>query len=68
MAPGGTIVLDDIDWEGVRNAADFLQTRFEKIGEFRGDKFAYAAFRVPQRGGGGRGIAPIHDAPPDEKG
>jgi hypothetical protein len=46
VAPGGTIVLDDIDWPGVRGADAFLDERFERIAERRGDKFAFAAFRV----------------------
>ena len=46
VAPGGTIVLDDIDWPAVSGADAFLTSRFERIKEFRGDKFAFAAFRV----------------------
>jgi predicted O-methyltransferase YrrM len=47
VAAGGTIVLDDIDWPGVGGADAFLASRFERIEELRGDKFAFAAFRVP---------------------
>jgi hypothetical protein len=46
VAPGGTIVLDDIDWPGVRCADAFLTSRFERIKEVRGDNFAFAAFHV----------------------
>ncbi len=46
VASGGTIVLDDIDWPGVRAANALLSGRFERIEELRGDKFAFSAFRV----------------------
>lgn len=46
VAPGGTIVLDDIDWPGVQAADSFLAARFDRTAEFRGDGFAFAAFRV----------------------
>ncbi len=46
VAPEGTIVLDDIDWPGVRAAHAFLSSRFETIEECRSDGFAFAAFRV----------------------
>jgi predicted O-methyltransferase YrrM len=46
VAFGGMIVLDDIDWPGVRGAAAFLAEHFEPIKELRGEKFAFAAFRV----------------------
>jgi Methyltransferase domain len=46
VTAGGTIVLDDIDWPGVRGADAFLEERFERIAERRGDGFAFAAFRV----------------------
>jgi Methyltransferase domain len=46
VAPGGTIVLDDIDWSGVENAAAFLSGKFDKIEELRGERFSFAAFRV----------------------
>lgn len=46
VAPGGTIVLDDIDWSGVRDAAAFLSGKFEQIEELRGEQFAFAAYRV----------------------
>lgn len=46
VTPGGTIVLDDIDWPGVRGADAYLTSRFERIEEICGDKFAFAAFRV----------------------
>jgi len=45
VAPGGMIVLDDIDWPGVHEADAFLTSRFDRIKELRGDKFAFAAFR-----------------------
>ncbi|HEY1258814.1 MAG TPA: class I SAM-dependent methyltransferase [Stellaceae bacterium] len=46
VTPGGMIVLDDIDWPGVRDAAVFLSDKCEKIDELRGKSFAFAAFRV----------------------
>jgi Methyltransferase domain len=44
--PGGTIVLDDIDWSGFQKANEFLANRFERIGEIRGNRTAFAAYRV----------------------
>jgi predicted O-methyltransferase YrrM len=46
VTSGGTIVLDDIDWPGVRSAHAFLSSRFERVEEFRSDSFAFAGFRV----------------------
>lgn len=46
VTPGGTIVLDDVDWSGVRDAAAFLSDKYKKIDELRGKGFAFAAFRV----------------------
>ena len=40
------IVLDDIDWSGVRKANEFLARRFERIEEIRGYGAAFAAYRV----------------------
>ena len=46
VVSGGMIVLDDIDWSGVRKANEFLARRFERIGEIRGYGAACAAYRV----------------------
>jgi hypothetical protein len=46
VALGGTIVLDDIDWSGVRRADEFLASRFERIEEIRGSGTAFTAYRV----------------------
>jgi predicted O-methyltransferase YrrM len=46
VAPAGMIVLDDIDWPGVRMAEEFLASRFERIEEIRGYGTAFAAYRV----------------------
>jgi hypothetical protein len=46
VTPGGMIVLDDIDWPGVQDAAAFLSDEHEKVDELRGKGFAFAAFRV----------------------
>jgi Methyltransferase domain len=46
VALGGTIVLDDIDWSGVRGADEFLASRFERIEEIRGSGTAFSAYRV----------------------
>ena len=46
VAPGGMIILDDIDWSGVRRANEFLASRFERIKEIRGEGIAFAAYRV----------------------
>jgi hypothetical protein len=46
VAVGGTIVLDDIDWSGVRKANEFLASRFERIEEIRGSGTAFSAYRV----------------------
>jgi Methyltransferase domain len=46
VAPGGTIVLDDIDWPGVRRADDFLASRFDRIQEAQGEGVTFAAYRV----------------------
>ena len=43
---GGTNVLDDIDWSGVRRADEFLASRFERIEEIRGSGTAFTAYRV----------------------
>jgi predicted O-methyltransferase YrrM len=46
IALGGTIVLDDVDWSGVRRADEFLASRFERIEEIRGSGIAFTAYRV----------------------
>ena len=46
IALGGTIVLDDVDWSGVRRADEFLASRFERIEEIRGSGTAFTAYRV----------------------
>jgi Methyltransferase domain len=46
VVPGGTIVLDDIDWPSVRKANEFLTGQFERIEEITGAGMAFAAFRV----------------------
>jgi hypothetical protein len=40
------IVLDDIDWSGVRRADEFLASRSERIEEFRGYGTAFSAYQV----------------------
>ena len=47
VAPGGTIVLDDIDWPGVRKADELLASRFDRIQEVQGEGITFAAYRVP---------------------
>lgn len=44
VAPGGTIVLDDIDWPGVRKADEFLARRFTRLQQTACATFA--AYRV----------------------
>jgi predicted O-methyltransferase YrrM len=46
VASGGMIVLDDIDWSGVRRADEFLASRFEHIEEIRDHGTAFSAYRV----------------------
>jgi predicted O-methyltransferase YrrM len=46
VALGSTIVLDDIDWSGVRTADEFLANRFERIEEIRDYGTAFTAYRV----------------------
>ena len=46
VAPGGTIVLDDIDWSGVRSANEFLASRYHRIEEIRTDGTAFAAYQA----------------------
>jgi predicted O-methyltransferase YrrM len=46
VSPGGMIVLDDIDWPSIRKAKEFLVSRFEQVAESRGDRTAFAAYRV----------------------
>jgi len=46
VAAGGTIVLDDIDWPGVRQADEYLAGRFERIEEVRIGSTTFAAYRV----------------------
>jgi predicted O-methyltransferase YrrM len=46
VALGGTIVLDDINWSGLRRADEFLASRFERIEEIRGSGTAFTAYRV----------------------
>ena len=46
VAPEGMIVLDDIDWPGVRKADEFLASRYEKIEEFRGSGIAFPAYQA----------------------
>jgi hypothetical protein len=40
------IVLDDIDWSGVRRADEFLASRYERVEEIRGSGVAFSAYRV----------------------
>ena len=46
VALGGMIVLDDIDWPGVRRADEFLAGRFERIEAIRDYGNAFSAYRV----------------------
>lgn len=46
VVSGGMIVLDDIDWPGVRRADEFLAGRFERIEEIRGYGNAFSAYRI----------------------
>ena len=46
VTSGGMIVLDDIDWSGVRRADEFLASRYERVEEIRGSGVAFSAYRV----------------------
>jgi len=46
VASGGTIVLDDMDWSGVRKADEFLASRFDRVEEIRSRGSAFSAYQV----------------------